>query len=946
MVFKQPVINTSPKVSDEIRQTTCYMCACRCGINVHMKKGTDGEMRVAYIEGNRDHPVNKGVLCAKGSAGIMQVNAPSRLRAPLKRVGPRGSGEFEEISWDEALQIATGWLEPIRKDNPEKLAFFTGRDQSQSFTSFWAQNFGTPNYAAHGGFCSVNMAAAGIYTMGGAFWEFGQPDWDYTKLFLLFGVAEDHDSNPIKAGIGKIKARGARVIGVNPIRTGYNAVADDWVGITPGTDGLFILAMVHVLMKAGKIDLNYLSRYTNAPVLVNADTTSPEHGLFLRDEAGKPQVIDRKTGKLTAFDKPGVRPDLSATYRHKGITHRPVFHLMAERYLSDEYAPEAVAERCGIPAQKIRAIAGEIARVAFDEAFELDREWTDFRGETHKTMTGRPVSFHAMRGVSAHANGFQTCRALHVLQIILGTVEVPGGFRFKPPYPKPAEAHPKPHVGVCPGEPLDGPHLGFVQGPDDLALKADGSPARIDKAFTWENPMSSHGLMHMVISNAHAGDPYKIDTLFMYMANMSWNSSMNTGGVMEMLTDKDENGDYVIPRIIYSDAYSSEMVAYADLILPDTTYLERHDCISLLDRPICEADAAADAIRWPVIEPDRDVRGFQSVLCDLGARLGLPGFVNEDGGAKYADYADYIVNHQRKPGIGPLAGWRGDGSDTGRGDVNPDQLDQYIENGGFFVSHIPEEASYYKPWNMAYQDWAVNMGLFDSPQPYLFQLYVEPMRKFQLAAEGHGERQPPDHLREQVKASMDPLPFWYETDQDGNEGYTINALTQRPMAMYHSWGSQNAWLRQLHGHNPLYLPTKLMRQHGLSDGDWARVSSPHGEITVPVMEMAALNENTVWTWNAIGKRKGAWALDADAPETTKGFLLNHLIHELLPPKGDGLRWANSDPITGQAAWFDLRVKIEKAEAPAGALAESQPVFAPIKSPVGSGPKELKWKVGQ
>jgi anaerobic selenocysteine-containing dehydrogenase len=80
---------------------------------------------------------------------------------------------------------------------------------------------------------------------------------------------------------------------------------------------------------------------------------------------------------------------------------------------------------------------------------------------------------------------------------------------------------------------------------------------------------------------------------------------------MEMLTDKDDNGDYVIPKIIYSDAYSSEMVPYADLILPDTTYLERHDCISLLDRPISEPDGA-DAIRWPVVEPDRDVRGFQT----------------------------------------------------------------------------------------------------------------------------------------------------------------------------------------------------------------------------------------------------------------------------------------------------------------------------------------------
>ena len=113
-------VDLNPKVSDEVRKTTCYMCACRCGINVHMKDG-----KVAYIEGNRDHPVNQGVLCAKGSAGIMQHNAPSRLRAPMKRVGPRGSGEFEEISWDEALRLATEKLAPVREDNPSKLTFST-----------------------------------------------------------------------------------------------------------------------------------------------------------------------------------------------------------------------------------------------------------------------------------------------------------------------------------------------------------------------------------------------------------------------------------------------------------------------------------------------------------------------------------------------------------------------------------------------------------------------------------------------------------------------------------------------------------------------------------------------------------------------------------------------------------------------------------------------------
>ena len=91
--------------------------------------------------------------------------------------------------------------------------------------------------------------------------------------------------------------------------------------------------------------------------------------------------------------------------------------------------------------------------------------------------------------------------------------------------------------------------------------------------------------------------------------------------------------------------------------------------------------------------------------------------------------------------------------------------------------------------------------------------------------------------------------------------------------------------------------------------------------------MAGLNENTIWTWNAIGKRKGAWQLDENAPEAKKGFLLNHLIHELLPAKNDGQRWSNSDPITGQAAWFDLKVKITKASV--NEPAESYPQFPPL-----------------
>ncbi|MDD9909622.1 MAG: molybdopterin oxidoreductase family protein [Ahrensia sp.] len=935
----------------EKHQTTCYMCACRCGINVYLRPDANGDKKVRYIEGNRDHPINKGVLCAKGSAGIMQHYSPARLKAPMKRVGPRGSGAFKEISWEEALQTAVDWLEPLKAD-PKRLAFFTGRDQSQSLTSWWAQQFGTPNYAAHGGFCSVNMAAAGIYTIGGAFWEFGSPDWDRTKLFLMFGVAEDHDSNPLKIGIGKLKNSGGRFVSVNPVRTGYSAVADNWLGIKPGTDGLLILSLIHELFRTRKIDIDYLVRYSNAPFLVIDAPGTAQHGLFARDKNGVELVWDSKTKKAVPHTKKGIVPNLTQEVKlARGVKAKPVLRLMADMYSDAAYSPESIAPQTGIDADTIRGLAAEIARVAFEEEITIEQPWTDMKGERHERFIGRPVSMHAMRGISAHSNGFQTCRALHVLQVLIGSVDCPGGFRYKPPYPKPFTAHPKPHAYRPDGAengPLAGPHLGYPHGPQDLQLDKNGEPLRIDKAYSWDAPMSAHGLMHMVIANAHAGDPFKIDTLFMYMANMAWNSSMNTRGTIEMLTDKDESGDYKIPRIIYSDAYDSEMVSYADLILPDTTYLERHDCISLLDRPISEPEAMCDAIRWPVVEPERDVRGFQSVILDLGARLGLPGMVNEDGSAKYADYADYMVNHQRKPGIGPLAGWRGEkGDKAGRGEPNPDQLKRYKENGSFSITHLPDEALFFKHANSAYQDFAVSMGFFDAPQPVTFQLYSEVLQKFRLAAQGYGEAQPPERLRQRMEECFGPLPHWYapfegsELGEQVDSDFPYHALTQRPMAMYHSWGSQNAWLRQIHTKNPLYVPRSICDEKGLQEGDWAWVSSYHGKIKVQIAPMDAVNDHTMWTWNAIGKRRGAWTLDKDAPEATKGFLLNHLINELLPPKGDDHRWANSDPITGQAAWYDLRVNIEKADAGGDV---SEPVIDAQKKSQAT-PDQLRYGLG-
>src|SRR3546814_8425304 len=125
-------------------------------------------------------------------------------------------------------------------------------------------------------------------------------------------------------------------------------------------------------------------------------------------------------------------------------------------------------------------------------------------------MIGRPVAMHALRCIPAPSNGFHTCLPLHLLQMLLGSIDTPGGFVYKAPFPKPIPPGPKPagHT-VTPGQPLGGSPLGFPLGPEDLLVDAEGRPTRIDKAYSWEHPLAAHDLMHMLIHNAWAGDPYR-----------------------------------------------------------------------------------------------------------------------------------------------------------------------------------------------------------------------------------------------------------------------------------------------------------------------------------------------------------------------------------------------------------------------------------------------------
>jgi anaerobic selenocysteine-containing dehydrogenase len=940
----------------EVKTTTCYMCACRCGIRVHLR---DGDVR--YIDGNPEHPINKGVICAKGASGIMKQHSPARLTKPLLREpgAERGSAKFREIGWDEAFDILHKRLAGIRATDPKKFALFTGRDQMQALTGLFAKQFGTPNYAAHGGFCSVNMAAGMIYTIGGSFWEFGGPDLDRAKLFIMIGTAEDHHSNPLKIAISKFKRDGGRFISINPVRTGYSAIADEWVPIRPGTDGALLLALTQEIIAKGLYDRDFLARYTNAGQLVNQSADADDFGLFAVDPESDPINPDyphnkfwwdRHSGKAVATHTPGADPCLLGEYTlPDGTPVKPAFQLLVERLR--EYTPQWASDICGVPVETIYRLAHEMGVTARDRKIHLPIPWTDCWGVEHASVTGNPVAFHAMRGLAAHSNGFQTIRSLAILMSLLGTIDRPGGFRHKAPFPRaipPIAKPPKGPQSIRPNTPLDGMPLGFPADPNDLLVDEKGEAVRIDKGFSWEHPLSIHGLMHNVVTNAWRGDPYRIDTLLIFMANMAWNSTMNTQRVREMLNDKDANGEYKIPFIAVCDAFQSEMTAFADLVLPDTTYLERHDVMSILDRPISEFDGPCDSVRIPVVPPKGECKPFQEVLIELASRLKLPAFTNADGSRKYRDYPEFVVRYETEPGsgIGFLAGWRGkNGEASIRGEPNPRQWEMYEKNNCFFHYVLPPSYQYMRNWNKGYMEWAQRVRMRRDADPVLIHIYSEPLQKFRLAAQGRRPgKQPPDALRKRIETFFDPLPFYYrplEAQVTDGGTYPLAAITQRPMAMYHSWDSQNAWLRQIHTHNYMFVNPQVATANGIADGDWMWVESMWGKVRCMCRYSEAVEPGTVWTWNAIGKAAGAWHLSAEANESRRGFLLNHLLSEELPASSDGEHLSNSDPITGQAGWYDVRVRIRKAEP--GEPQETWPQFEPMPPLPGTSVVRRLWQ---
>jgi anaerobic selenocysteine-containing dehydrogenase len=232
------------------------------------------------------------------------------------------------------------------------------------------------------------------------------------------------------------------------------------------------------------------------------------------------------------------------------------------------------------------------------------------------------------------------------------------------------------------------------------------------------------------------------------------------------------------------------------------------------------------------------VRGFQSVLLDLGARLGLPGMVHADGRRDIAitPTTSCATNGNPASACSRLA--RRGRQREGKGAPNVDQLQRYIEARRVLARPIPGVRALLQDGESRLP--AVGAALRASsrtPSRSCCSCIRRRCRSSASRRRATARRKPPDRHRTRVATYFDPLPIWYEPfehDETSREDFPLSAITQRPMYMYHAWGSQNAWLRQIQTRNALYVHPDTGAKYGLQQDDWAEVDSHNGTITVQV----------------------------------------------------------------------------------------------------------------
>ena len=294
--------------------TTCFNCEACCGLLAYVDKSTG---QIAKFEGNPTHPASRGRNCAKGPATITQVYDPERILYPLKRVGKRGEGKWQRVTWDQALtEIGSRIGTALKEGRHDEVMYHVGRPGDDSYIERVLHAWGIDGHDSHTNICSSGARVGYAVWMG-----FDRPSSDFANAKVIFLISSHleagHYFNPHAQRIIEGKMRGAKVICVDPRLSNTASMSDQWLAPWPGTEAVMLLAFARLLLQKGTWDREFVRRWVNW-----------EH--FLQE----------------------VRPDLECTFDNVGPA-------LIEYYA--EFTPEFAAQQCGLTVEKILTIADIIA---------------------------------------------------------------------------------------------------------------------------------------------------------------------------------------------------------------------------------------------------------------------------------------------------------------------------------------------------------------------------------------------------------------------------------------------------------------------------------------------------------------------------------------------------------------------------------------------------------
>ena len=550
----------------------CALCTSVCGCISVVEDG-----RLVAVEPDPSHPTGKA-LCGKGRAAPELVYHEDRLLHPLRRTSPKDEpAAWERISWDEALDETAAALKRLAAEHgPESVAFAittpsgTGIQDAYPWIERLRHAYGSPNAPYGTEICNFHRDDINRLTFGV---DTPVPDFENAGCIMLWGHNPSTTWLAYASRVAEAKARGAKLIVVDPRRAGLAVKADVWLRVRPGTDGALALGLANLLLEAGRYDAAFMQAWTNGPLLLREDDGTPlradrlsadgdaAHRVAWDSDAGAPMLYDPAEAR---YD--GGTPALDGRYEVAGVDGRAIpcrtaFDLYRERCRA--FTRERVEKITWVPAEQLRAAA-------------------ELLGEADA------ISSYSWSGVGQHTNASQTSRAISLLYALSGSFDAPGGNVLFETIP-----------------------TNDIRGRDMLP------PAQLAKAVggagrplgpEQQGWITSDDLYRAVLE----GRPYPIKGLVSFGTNML---------VSHADTARGEAALKALDFAVHVDLFMTPSASLADIVLPVNTPFEREGLCT--DFKV-GADATAFAqLRPPAVEPRGESKSDVWIAFALAKRLGL-----------------------------------------------------------------------------------------------------------------------------------------------------------------------------------------------------------------------------------------------------------------------------------------------------------------------------------